>query len=152
MRKYINYLAGALVAVMFLVIFVQITARLILKVPTSWSVEIGIILFLFVVFLGIASTTRERSHLRVDALHAIMPPWLRRIVDIACGLAYIAFFAAFAWGAYINAVDNWRVEIPTVEWFRWGYVYLVILLATLVNIWHLCVNLVEDAWGMGDKP
>jgi len=149
MRKYIDYVNGFLVLLMFLTILIQIVAREILKVATSWSVETSIILFLFVVFMGIASITRERTHLRVDALYNIFPGWLQRMADIVCGAVYIVFFCAFAYGTYRNIFDNWTVEIPTIEWFRWGYVYLFIFLATLLNIGFLAVNLIEDVRGRG---
>ncbi len=151
MRKYIDYLNGFLVLLMFLTIFIQITGREIFKVATSWSVETSIILFVFVVFLGIASITRERTHLRVDAFYNIFPPWLKRGADIVCGLAYITFFTAFAYGAYRNILDNWDVEIPTIEWFRWGYVYLFVFVATLIIIFYLVLNLIEDVRGTGRK-
>ena len=151
MRKYIDYLNGGIVVIMFLTIFAQIVGREILKVATSWSVETSIILFVFVVFLGTASTTRERTHLRVDFLYNLFPAWLKRVTDVVCGVAYIVFFVAFSYGAYRNIGDNWAVEIPTIEWFRWGYVYLVVFLATLINIGYLAINLVEDTLGTGNK-
>lgn len=151
MRKYIDYLNGFIVLLMFLTIFIQIIAREIIKVATSWSVEVSIILFVFVVFMGIASITRERTHLRVDALYNILPRWLQRATDVVCGVAYIVFFCAFAYGCYRNIFDNWSVEIPTIEWFRWGYVYLFVFFATLINIVYLALNLVEDIRGTGGK-
>ena len=147
MRKILDGLNGFLILIMSMAILFQITAREILHIPTSWSVEASIILFLFVVFLGIPSITRERTHLCVDAIKVYFPAWLKRIVDICCGSAIIAFFCAFAYGAYRNVLDNWDVELPSIAWIRWGYVYLFILLATLINIWYLTTNLVEDIKG-----
>jgi len=151
MRKYIDYLNGILVFLMFLAIFIQISARLIIKVPTSWSVETGILFFVFIVFIGIASVTRERTHLKVDALFNFLPRRIQRIVDTISSFLFIIFFLLFSVGAYRNVVANWNVEIPTIEWFKWGYVYLIVLAATVINIVYLVMNIVSDILGVQDK-
>lgn len=151
MRKYIDRLNGVIVLLMFLTILVQITFREFLRIPTAWSMETSIILFVFTVFTGIASITRERTHLRVDAFYNICPRWLQRGMDIVCGAGYIVFFIAFAYGCWRNIFDNWDVEIPTIEWCRWGYVYLFVFFATILNILCLAANLFEDVTGRGAK-
>jgi len=144
MRKYIDYLNGVLVLFMFLTIFIQIAARVVVKVPTSWSVEMGILLFVFVVFFGITTLTRERGHLNVDTLMNILPAGFRRIVGIGASVLIILFFVVFSVGAIRNVSSNWTVEIPTIEWFKWGYVYLIMLFAVCVNVAYLVLNLIED--------
>ncbi len=151
MRKYIDYLNGVLVLLMSLTIIVQILARLVIKVPTSWSVETGIILFVFVVFLGIASIMREGSHLKVDTIVELLPKPMRKILNIAGGFLILAFSIVLAVGAGRSVVSNWQVEIPTIEWFKWGYVYLVILAATLITMYYQILNIVDEIRGVKDK-
>ena len=135
--------------VMFFIILIQIVARIILGVPTAWSVELGIIVFTLIVFFGMPNIARERSHLRVDALYQLFPEKMKRVVDLLCGLVYVAFFVVLAWGAYRNIEYNWDVEIPTIEWAQLGWAYLVLFLAILLNIWSLLLNIVEDFVSLG---
>ena len=144
MRRFLNYFNGILMAFMFLIIFIQIFGREVLHIATPWSVEAGVILFTFIVLYGIPCVTRERMHLRVDVVYNIMTPYMKLLSDLVCGIIYIAFFLYMGWGAYQNAVDNWIVEIPTIEFIHLGWVYCVIALATVLHIVCLCINIRED--------
>jgi TRAP-type C4-dicarboxylate transport system permease small subunit len=143
MRKILDYFNGVLVLLMFLVIFIQILARLVIKVPTSWSVEAGGLFYIFVVFLGIASITRTDSHLRVDVIYNYFPGGLKKIVSIISVLLILLFLFLFSVGAYRNILANWKVGIPTIEWFKWGYVYLVILVGSVLNMFYYFLNLIS---------
>ncbi len=144
MRKALDWFNGILMVLMFLTIFIQIAAREIFSLPTTWSAELGIMLFTFIVFYGLPCITRERTHLRVDALYQLFPKWGKTLSDLACGFVYIAFFLYLAWGAYENAVDNWDVQIPTFEICHLGWVYAMMLLATVIHIAFQFINIYED--------
>ena len=151
MRKYLDYLNGILMALMFTAIFFQIVARAILSVPTSWSVESGILLFAFIIFIGIASITRERSHLRVDTLVIILPAKVQKIIEFIGNVLIVVFSFFLLVGAFRNMIANWTVEIPTIEWFHWGYVYLVIVIATVITVVYQILNMIEDCRGAKNK-
>lgn len=143
MKKIVDYLNSVLVLLMFVTIFIQIFARLVLKVPTSWTVEAGSIMYIFVVFIGIASLTRSNTHLRVDIVYEYLPKTMKKVVFLFSNLMILAFLVIFSVGAYRNVLSNWAVRLPTIAFLRWGYVYLVVLVATIVNTVSLVLNAIS---------
>jgi len=144
MRKALDYLNMVMMIVMYLIILVQIFSREILNVSTTWSTEFGVILFTLIVLFGTPNITRERMHLKVDALYNLFPKWLKKVMEIVFSLIYIAFFIVMAAGAYRNAVDNWTVDIPTIEWCHLGWIYMLIMIATILIALAFAVNIYED--------
>jgi TRAP-type C4-dicarboxylate transport system permease small subunit len=47
-------------------------------------------------------------------------------------------------GAFENMQMNWDVGLPTVEWMKIGYMYLVLFLCGLIMIFYLLMNLYGD--------
>lgn len=154
MRKALELINGVMVFAMFVVLTIQIAGRVIFALPTTWSSEMSIILFALIVMYGLPAITLERTHLRVDSLYMLMPKKVQIFFEFICGFVYIAFFGYLAHGAYYNAIDNWVVEIPTIEWLHLGWVYLLICVATSLHIVALCQVIYEDGkllWGRKDK-
>ncbi len=150
MRKVLDYINGLCMFLMLLIVLIQIIARLIIKIPTSWSVEAGTILFVFVVFLGIASLTRLNIHLRVDFLYNLLNNKTKKIVDIVNSLLILIFLFFFSIGAFRNIRLNWNVSTPTIEWFKWGYVYLMVFISTLLNGFYYLVKTISDIKSIGE--
>lgn len=142
MKKFIDYFNSVLVLLMFLTIFIQIFARLIIRVPTSWTVEAGSITYIFVVFIGISSLTRTNTHLRVDIVYEYLPKTIKKAVVLLSNLMILVFLVMFSVGAYRNVLSNWEVRLPTIAFLRWGYVYLVVLIATVMNMVFLVLSTV----------
>lgn len=151
MRRMLDRFNAGLMILMYGIILVQIVARELLRVPTTWSTEFGVILFTFIVLFGTPNTTRERNHLKVDALYNLFPAKVKKVLEIVFALLYLVFFFFMAVGAYRNAVDNWTVEIPTIEWCRLGWIYVLILFATIMIIISFAVNVYEDVKSLGAK-
>ena len=133
MQKSIDCFNGFLVFLMFISILYQIIARLVLKVSSAWTVEIGIVLYVFIVFLGIASLTRNDNHLRVDVIYQLMGTKSKRIIDFVINTLILLFLILLSIGTYRAAINNINVRTPTIEWFKWGYLYLYIFFTTLLH-------------------
>ncbi len=144
MRTLLDRFNAALMALMYLTILIQIIARVVLEIPTTWSTEFGVILFTFIVLFGTPGVTRERAHLKVDALYNLFPRRLKLVLDIVFALLYIAFFFFMAAGAYGNAAENWMMDIPTIEWCHLGWIYLMVFLATVLIILAYLETIRED--------
>jgi len=151
MQKILDYLNGFLVLIMFLVILVQISARIFLKVSTSWTVDVGVILFVFTVFLGLVSLTLNDIHLRVDVIYGLMNVKLKKVMDIVNYLLILLFLIIFSIGTYRAAINNITVRTPTIEWFKWGYLYFFIFITTLLQILIIVRKIFTSTKDIGTK-
>ena len=144
MKKYVNGFNGILLAVMFLITFWQIIARFVPGDSTVWSEEVARFVFVWIVFLGAATLTRDEEHIRISALTDRLGPTSNRIVRILSAILVIPFVIYMTWSAYLNTVRQWNTFAPTVDWMRLGYVYLALLLGGIIMLCYLIRNLFRD--------
>ena len=142
MKRMIEYLAGILLFFMFLTTFFQVVARTLL-ISAVWSEELARLTYVWMVFLGAAVLIRDDGLIRVTVLVDRIGKQPARILRILTDIAILPFLAIITWGAWTNTVLNWKTFIPTVDWMRMGYVYLVIFLAGLAMLWYQLTNVVE---------
>jgi TRAP-type C4-dicarboxylate transport system permease small subunit len=141
MKRMIEYLTGILLFFMFVTTFFQVAARTFLF-SAVWSEELARLTYVWMVFLGAAVLIRDDGLIRVTVLVDRIGKRPARILRILTDIAVLPFLAVITWGAWTNTVLNWKTVLPTVDWLRMGYVYLVIFLAGLAMLWYQLVNIV----------
>lgn len=89
----------------------NIVGRYVFARPFIWAEEIMQFLDVWAVMLGAAVITREASHLRMDALCHLVPPGVRRALDL------FADVVAFAVVTYVvlQSVDMIRMLTRTAQ-------------------------------------
>lgn len=146
MKKFIQILesiGGLLVAILFCVVLFQVVARVILRVPTSWSVEFGRVLFVAIVFLGSVILIYTKGHMVITTFVDILPPISKKIIDLFNSVLIISMFGAFSFGALEKTISGWGVVIPTLEWMTNGYMYLTVLIGGLGMLAFSIADLVK---------
>lgn len=113
---------------LFLLVFFQVIARVILRIPTSWSVELGRVLFLAVVFIGSAVLVFLKGHMVITAMVEKLPPVGQRIVGILDDVLIGLTLMLFCIGSLDKTITNWKIQIPTLEWVTNGYMYLIVFI------------------------
>ncbi len=94
--KIIDGLAKAIMGVssllVFVITFLQVICRFVLKSPLPWSTDILRLAFTYLVFWGAAWCVREKEHLNVDVVLTAMPAGMRRTVEILINVVLCGFF------------------------------------------------------------
>jgi len=144
MKSFLEKLNAFLLLLMFAVTLLQIVARVILKESSVWSEELARFLFVWIVFVGAAALVRDENHIRITVLTGRLPPGACRALRILTQIAMIPFVVVFTWGAYLNMVYNWGVRAPTIDWMRFGYVYLGLFWSGLIMLWYVTANLLKE--------
>ena len=68
----------------------QVILRYIFNYPLIWSEELSILVFIYLGFIGIGVAYAQGKHLYVDALLAILPKSIRKVIEgIALGFSSI---------------------------------------------------------------
>jgi len=81
-----------------------VVTRYVMPQPASWTFEVAVMAFGWMVFFGAAAGVRRRMHADVDVLTACLPMPMRRAVAVFNWLLLAAFFAAMA---VLFAVQAW---------------------------------------------
>ncbi|WP_157089283.1 TRAP transporter small permease [Oceanibaculum pacificum] len=100
-----GYVAVAMTLVMLAVLTLQIVARYFFGVALSWSEELSLLLFTWVVLLVGSLGVREGFHVRLTLLLDALPPgaglWLNRLLDAA--ILVFGVYLALAGYDYVEA-------------------------------------------------
>lgn len=102
LKKVDTIIITILVFALFLIIGLQILSRLLPGNAISWTIELGEILMVYMVWLGIASVACEDGHTKVDLLYRKFPPKAQHIahtVGSALTVLYLLLLAWFVVGA-----------------------------------------------------
>jgi TRAP-type C4-dicarboxylate transport system permease small subunit len=77
----------------------------------AWAQPLGLILTLWVAFLGASMATKDNLHLKVEAVQKALPEKLRRISGLLSGLLTAGFCVLLAYLAYqwvVSMHDQWE--------------------------------------------
>ena len=102
------------------VVLAQVVSRL-RGAPLPWSEELTRALFIWMVFMGLASSMRRADAARVTIFLQALPPFLRRIslpIYLVCS---IGFFVLMAWmgGRMVQQQLAMHESIATLGWPSW---------------------------------
>ena len=77
-----EFIVATLLAAMFLTFLLQIFARYVLLTPFGWTLELCLILWIWIVFFGCAFVVRHNEHVTFDIFYNAAPERLRRILAL----------------------------------------------------------------------
>ncbi|MBU0644287.1 MAG: TRAP transporter small permease, partial [Alphaproteobacteria bacterium] len=96
-------LIALILGLMTLVTFVNVVMRYLFNDSLIWGLEVVLILFAWLVLLGIPYGFKKTSHLGVDAVINMLPSRGHRILAILSALACVVYAALLMKGAW----DYW---------------------------------------------
>lgn len=116
----INYVVGVLVGgvlvlAITLIVFISAILRYVFHYPIGWSVEMVVMLFVGIVFLGMAYTLQVGGHIRVDVITSRLPKRKQRIIDLIVSIICFLIYLLFAWGGSVIFHDIWVKGWRTVD-------------------------------------
>ena len=96
LQRAAEFVSAGLLAGVFIVFLLQIFSRYVLRDAFGWTVELCLILWLWIVFFGCAFIVRQRDHVTFDILYLAVPRPIRLVFALlACAAIVLAFTWAF---------------------------------------------------------
>ena len=156
LRSFANFITATMLAVLFFTFLLQIFSRYILKAPFGWTLELCLILWLWIVFFGCSFAVRDQDHVKFDIFYYATPKKVQLIFSIisAIGVIVIMGYSLLPTIDYIDwmkmrkttTVKIFNNKIPLSYIFS---VYGIFLLSVIIQyIWKL-INLMKS--GLPDK-
>lgn len=121
-------LAGLMLLAMFVTFLLQIFSRYVLLAPFGWTLEVCLLLWVWLVFWGNAFIVRDRDHVTFDLFYLAAPHRVQRVLALVAALAIaagllVSFLPTADWLDFLR-----RKRSATLPGVRMGYVYSIYLL------------------------
>ncbi len=102
-----EFIAATLLAAMFFTFLLQVFSRYVLLTPFGWTLELCLILWVWIVFFGCSFLVREKDHVTFDVLYQAVPPRPRQVLAlIAC--------ASIVIGTCVALLPTWDY----IDWMK----------------------------------
>lgn len=105
-----------LAAVLLVVMFANVAARVALNSDIAWNTEFGEFVLLWATFLGGASAARRGAHMRIGEFVEAMPPRLGHAVELAMRVGVIALLGLLIWYGVSISQSTMGQEMTVLHW------------------------------------
>lgn len=123
--------SAAGLVLMTVVIGIQVFGRYVLNSTPNWSEKFCLLLMIYYIMFAAAAGVRDKSHIGLAFLSAMLPGPLKRITDIFVALSMGLFGCGMVWFGWQMVQATWTHVIPTLE-LPVGISYLPFPLAGLL--------------------
>ena len=151
----LSYVSAAAVAAMMVITVADVLVRYLTPTNVPGSYEYVSLLFVLVIYLGLAYAQRENSHIAIDALYSRLPRRWRKLLQFLQLSAFLVFAATLTWYSAAITWDNYVLgdtilgAIAVVTWpsrMTISIGFLVLSLRFLIQLTNLVVldKLIEE--------
>lgn len=102
-----EFIAAAMLAAMFITFLLQIFSRYVLVQPFGWTLELCLILWVWIVFFGNAFLVRDRDHVTFDIFYLAAPRRVQKIFALIAAAAIVI-------GMVISFAPTWDY----IDWMK----------------------------------
>ena len=142
---FLEHVVAAAFATLFAVVVLNIVLRNVAGIAWLWIPAVARLLFVWIVFLGVAAAVRRNEHLVVDFFQRRMPRRMQKAVAFGIHLASLPFFAMLL--VYGLQVARVRMRIPFDTWqFPTGWAYMAVPVAAVILIVFTLERLASTIW------
>lgn len=126
-----NFLTASMLAVLFFTFLFQIFSRYVLRSPFGWTLELCLILWLWIVFFGCAFSVRDKDHVTFDIFYFATPKKVQLIFSIISAIGIIlimglSFLPTIDYIDWMKMRKTSTVRIPiTGEKIRLSYIFSI---------------------------
>ena len=148
LRRGAELVAAVLFATMFGAFVLQVFMRYVVNQPLTWSLEVCLIAYLWIVFWGAAFLVRERDHVAFNMLYVSAPPAVRRglaiLATLAIGGSFVAAFpATYDFVSFMSIDRTWVLEIRFDLVFS---VFMLFMVAVILRSGLTLRHLLSRSW------
>ncbi len=138
-------LGAAMLAVMACIAFINVIVRYCTNYSFSYSEEVTVNFFVWIVLLGTARSFREGGNFCMNLLYDCFPGTGRKILYLFSVLCSLIFFAALFWTGLVEVIDEIELNVVSEALAIpvWIYTICTPLLSLLIVV-RILQKCVED--------
>lgn len=138
--EFFENLATVFLIILCIIVFIEVVARFVLKVPTPWSEELARYILIELVFLGTALSLRRRGHLVVANVFDRAPKFLR-LINATFIYAVVVGLSVFLFVCAVRMIGIVSTETATsMLWLKTSYLYYLIAFSLGLNVVYAAVD------------
>ncbi|MEW6661446.1 MAG: TRAP transporter small permease [Bacillota bacterium] len=135
----LNYTTIVATIVMVVLVFINVLLRYVFKFAITWSEELAVNLFVWVIFMGAILAAINKMHISVDLFTKLMPKKVQKILLIVSnGLVLYALYILADGGQKIAKITHKTISAATGIPFSYVVISVVIsgFVMALVVLYH----------------
>ena len=138
-------LQAAIIFLLMVMLLVEVLTRYILRSPLSIAEEMGGYLLVYISFMGLAYTWKEKGHVRVTLLFSRLPQKVARPIRFVTLILATAFTLPLIKACYDLLVDSLFFESRSGSWLRTPLVYpqTILLVGAVLLFLQLVVEIIK---------
>jgi TRAP-type C4-dicarboxylate transport system permease small subunit len=136
-----RWVAACLLMAIATLVFLSALARTIGH-PLNWAVDISVLFFAWLVFIGGDIVVRESNLISVDMFFNLFPPHVRKTLRIIFYLAMIGFLIILVWYGVPLLIDNRKRLFQAME-LSYSWCTLAVPVGSLLMIISCCIRLAK---------
>lgn len=106
------YAGAGIFIIMTILLFVQVVTRYCFGHAVTWAEEVATILFVWMVYLGVAAAVLSRKHLKIDAFVEMLPFKAKKTLLIIFNVIFLAF-SLYIIFPMMSLVNNYAAKSAT---------------------------------------
>ncbi len=123
-RTTADAVSAALLAAIFITFSLQIFSRYVLNAPLGWTIELCLILWLWLVFWAGAFCVRDEDQIRFDVLIETLPTTLgRKLAGVAA--LFVAGAFAYSFLPTLDYIDFYKIKKTPLLKIRFNHVFSI---------------------------
>ena len=144
------WFAATLLMAISTLVFVSAIART-LRHPLNWAVDISMLLFAWLVFLGGDIVIRETTLISVDLFQKLLHPALRKTLQIVFYLMMILFLVILVRYGIPLLISNWKRQFQTLA-LSYSWCTLAVPVGSVLMIISTCIRLRQTVLASAAAP
>jgi TRAP-type C4-dicarboxylate transport system permease small subunit len=138
-----EFLLGLTVFVTTVAIFTQVVSRYLFNHPISWMDEFAVLIFAWMIFLGVAIAQKNNEHIGIDIVARVLPPRVQGVLAIFTNmLILLVLVFLFVQGISLT-MKTAGLKYPAMEISR-GFLYVSIPVMMPLMAFYLIRIIVTD--------
>ncbi|MGE8943391.1 TRAP transporter small permease [Leptospira interrogans] len=142
----VDVVIALLAAMLLVVMFANVAARVILNADIAWNTEFGEFVLLWATFLGGASAARRGAHMRITEFIGAASPRMLRVIEIATRVGASGLLVLLIWYGFNISATAMEQEL-TVLHVPMGLQYLAMPVGSALALAFVLYEIVLLARG-----
>ncbi len=145
-RSMIFLLPAAILFVLMTITFLDVAGRDLISHPFPGAYDIVSYLLALMVFAAAPAIALKKTHIVVDVLDGITPPWLARIRNILIESLVLIMMGLFAWRLVAYAIDAYTYDQVSTDiylpmWPVAAFCAVMSVLTLLVHLYNIAAEI-----------
>lgn len=143
-EKVVVFIEILSIGLIFLCVIGQVTFRFVFQSPLPWPEELARIFFIYLVFIGAAEVSRERSHIAIDLKDVFhISAKVDRYFDLFRQGLMLIVLGVIVHGAYVIIPTGYYMNLPATG-LPMSVMSIPVLIGALLMLFWVAVHLVRD--------